>query len=122
VAQKKSAADGGSRTRREEANTGEELFAVLCEDALGRYLETLTECIAASCARASRASMAVNITVPPRRRLTIIPAVAGRMLATPWAKGRISVTVDLSITEKTKQPVCQVRGHQKIKDLEICAS
>jgi hypothetical protein len=31
-AQKKSAACGGSRKRRQEANTGEELFAVLCED------------------------------------------------------------------------------------------
>ena len=28
---KKSAAHGGSRLRRQEANTGEELFAVLCE-------------------------------------------------------------------------------------------
>jgi hypothetical protein len=29
--------------------------------------------------------------------LTIIPASAGRMLATPCAWGRISVTVDLAI-------------------------
>ena len=67
-------------------------------DLLGRYLETLTAWIAESWARASRASMGVNITLPPRRRLTIIPASAGRMLATPCAWGRISVTVDLAIT------------------------
>jgi hypothetical protein len=58
--------------------------------------------IAASCARASRASMGANITLPPRRRLTIIPAIAGRMLATPCAWGRISVTVDLAITKVDK--------------------
>jgi hypothetical protein len=34
VAEKKSAANGGSRARREEANTGEELFAVLFEVAV----------------------------------------------------------------------------------------
>jgi len=62
------------------------LFAVLYEAPLLRcYLETLTAWIAASCARASRASRGANITLPPRRRLTIIPAVAGRVLATPWA-------------------------------------
>jgi hypothetical protein len=66
------------------------------------YLETLTDWIATSCARASRASMVANITLPPRRRLTIIPAVAGRMLATPCAWGRISVTVDLAITGEDK--------------------
>ena len=43
--------------------------------------------------------MGANVTLPPRRRLTSIPAIAGRMLATPWAWGRISVTVDLAITE-----------------------
>ena len=64
----------------------------------GDYLETLTAWIALSWARASRASTGVNITLPPRRRLTIIPAIAGRMLATPCAWGRISVTVDLAIT------------------------
>jgi hypothetical protein len=62
------------------------------------YLETLTAWIAVSWARASRASTGVNITLPPRRRLTNIPAIAGRMLATPCAWGRISVTVDLAIT------------------------
>lgn len=66
------------------------------------YLEILTAWIAPSWARASRASMGVNITPPRRPRLTIIPAVAGRMLATPCAWGRISVTVDLDITIKDK--------------------
>jgi hypothetical protein len=42
--------------------------------------------------------MGANITLPPRRRLTNIPAIAGRMLATPCAWGRISVTVDLAFT------------------------
>ena len=46
--------------------------------------------------------MGANITLPPRRRLTIIPAIAGRMLATPCAWGRISVTVDLAITREDK--------------------
>jgi len=46
--------------------------------------------------------MGANITLPPRRRLTIIPAIAGRMLATPCAWGRISVTVDLAITDQDK--------------------
>jgi len=67
-------------------------------DLLGRYLETLTAWIAVSWALASRASTGANITLPPRRRLTNIPAMAGRMLATPCAWGRISVTVDLAIT------------------------
>ena len=80
----------------EEANTGEELFAFLAK--VERYLETLTAWIAVSWAFASRASMGANITLPPRRRLTIIPAIAGRVLATPCAWGRISVTVDLAIT------------------------
>ncbi len=85
--------------RRQEANTGEEVFAVLCEvSAFGRYLETLTAWIAVRWALAARASIVVNITRPSRRRLTIIPAIAGRMLATPCAWGRISVTVDLAIT------------------------
>jgi hypothetical protein len=97
--EKKSAADGGSRLRRQEANTGEELFAVLLRPFLTKdHLETLMAWIADSCARASRASMGANITLPPRRRLTSIPATAGRVLATPWAWGRISVTVDLVIT------------------------
>ena len=72
-----------------------------------RYLETLAEWIAVSWARASRASIGANITLPPRRRLTIIPASAGRMLATPCAWGRISVTVDLAITGWIKQRLCQ---------------
>jgi hypothetical protein len=42
--------------------------------------------------------MCVKLTLPPRRRRTIIPASAGRMLATPCALGRISVTVDRVIT------------------------
>jgi hypothetical protein len=46
--------------------------------------------------------MGANITLPPRRRLTSIPAIAGRMLATPCAWGRISVIVGLAITEKDK--------------------
>jgi hypothetical protein len=62
------------------------------------YLETLAAWIAVSWALASLASSAANVTVPPRRRLTIIPAMAGRVLATPCALGRISVTVDLAIT------------------------
>src|SRR5689334_24885166 len=82
----------------EEANTGEVLFAFLAE--VVAYLETLTAWSAVSWALASRASMGANITLPPRRRLTIIPAMAGRMLATPCAWGRISVTVDLAITGK----------------------
>jgi hypothetical protein len=69
---------------------------------LRRYLETLLAWIAASCARASRASMGAKLTLPPRRRRTIIPASAGRVLATPCAWGRISVTVDLAITNKNK--------------------
>jgi hypothetical protein len=46
--------------------------------------------------------MGANITPPSRPRLTIIPAVAERMLATPCAWGRISVTVDLAITSEDK--------------------
>ena len=111
VTEKKSAANGGRRARREEANTGEELFAVLVEATLWGYLEALTAWIAASCARASRASMGAKLTLPPRRRLTSIPAIAGRMLATPWAWGRISVTVDLAITRIYKAtPVPPERG------------
>ncbi len=62
------------------------------------YLETLTAWIALICARASRASTGANITLPARRRLIIIPASAGRVLAPPCAWGRIRVTVDLAIT------------------------
>ena len=53
--------------------------------------------------------MGANITLPPRRRLTIIPAIAGRMLATPCAWGRISVTVDLAITGEDKAMRVPVR-------------
>jgi hypothetical protein len=60
------------------------------------YLETLLACIAASWARASRASMGANITLPPRRRRTSIPASWARVLATPCAWGRISVTVEFA--------------------------
>jgi hypothetical protein len=82
-----------------KANTGEGLFAVRCEaNSFWNYLETLMAWIAASCARASRASMGAKVTLPPRRLRTSIPAIAGRMLATPCAWGRISVTVDLAIT------------------------
>src|SRR5207253_2806341 len=56
VAEKKSAANGGRRARRQEANTGEELFADRERQPVLDYLETLTAWIAASCARASRAS------------------------------------------------------------------
>jgi hypothetical protein len=66
------------------------------------YLEALTDWIAVSWARASRASIGAKLTLPPRRRLTNIPASAGRVLATPCAWGRISVTVDLSITDWSK--------------------
>jgi hypothetical protein len=75
--------------------------------------------IAESWARASRASMGANITLPPRRRFTIIPATAGRVLATPWAWGRISVTVDLVITCRTKQRACQRRTANEISGLGI---
>jgi len=86
-----------------------------------RYLETLTAWIAPSWARASRASMGVNITPPRRPRLTIIPAVAGRMLATPCAWGRISVTVDLDITNKDKAmrvPASKALANQWVSERE----
>lgn len=79
------------------------------------YLETLMAWIAASCARASRASMGAKVTLPPRRRLTSIPAIAGRTLATPCACGRINVTVDLAITswdEAMPVPARQHYGNQ----------
>ena len=64
------------------------------------YLETLAidGITAASWARARRASMGANITLPPRRRRTSIPASWGRVLAMPWASGRISVTVEFAFT------------------------
>jgi hypothetical protein len=61
--------------------------------------------------------MGANITLPPRRRLTSIPAIAGRMLATPCAWGRISVTVDLAITgnyEATAVPVFEGLENQGV--------
>jgi hypothetical protein len=61
--------------------------------------------------------MGANITLPPRRRRTIIPAIAGRMLATPCAWGRISVTVDLAITdqdEATPVPACDLQENQEL--------
>src|SRR4051812_3524851 len=66
------------------------------------YLETLLAWIAASWARASRASMGAKLTRPPRRRLISIPASSARSLAMPCALGRISVTVDLAITDWDK--------------------
>jgi hypothetical protein len=72
------------------------------EPSLERYLETRVGWIAASCARASRASMGAKLTLPPRRRLTRIPASCTRSLAMPCALGRISVTVDLAITDEDK--------------------
>jgi len=61
--------------------------------------------------------MGAKLTLPPRRRRTSIPATAGRMLATPCAWGRISVTVDLAITRDTKQRTCQRGLLSKIRDL-----
>jgi hypothetical protein len=120
--EKESAAYGGSRKRREEANTGEELFAVLERSLEPGYLETFVAEIAVSWARASRASMVANITLPPRRRRTIIPASCGRMLATPCAWGRISVTVDLGVTmenEATPVPRQDWLLHQGVSDCRI---
>ena len=94
--------------RRQEANTGEELFAVLLSPFLAKdYLETWMDrttlrFTAPIWARANRASMVANITLPPRCRRTIIPASCARVLATPCAWGRIRVTVDLAITDKDK--------------------
>jgi hypothetical protein len=96
--------------RREEANTGEELFAVLLRSLPGKsYLEILAADVtpsADSWARASRASMGANITLPPRRRRTSIPANCARVLATPCALGRIRVTVGFAFTGWIKQPPC----------------
>jgi hypothetical protein len=65
------------------------------------YLETVAirdVASAASWARANRASMGAKVTLPPRRRRTIIPASWARVLATPCALGRISVTVEFAFT------------------------
>jgi hypothetical protein len=51
--------------------------------------------------------MGAKLTLPPRRRRTIIPASWARVLATPCALGRISVTVEFAFTGYTKQPPCQ---------------
>jgi hypothetical protein len=77
----------------------------------------LTAWIAVSWARANRASMGAKLTLPPRRCRTIIPASVGRVLATPWAFGRISVTVDLVVTCRTKQRLCQVTIRREINNL-----
>jgi hypothetical protein len=84
---------------------------------LSRYLETFTAEIADSCARASRASMGANITLPPRRRRTSIPAIAGRVLATPCAWGRISVTVDLAITDEDEATAMPARDPEENQEL-----
>ena len=63
--------------------------------------------------------MGANVTLPPRRRLTSIPAIAGRMLATPWAWGSISVTVVLAITEQDKAthvPAAQCPKNQSLME------
>ena len=73
------------------------------------YLEALVAWIAASCARASRASTGAKITLPPRRRLMSIPAIKARSLAMPCALGRISVTVDLAITNRNKATAVPAR-------------
>jgi hypothetical protein len=77
------------------------------------YLETFWAEIAASCARASRASMGAKLTLPPRRRRTSIPATVGRVLETPWACGRISVTVDLAITSNEEATAVPTRRGQE---------
>jgi hypothetical protein len=65
--------------------------------------------------------MGAKLTRPPRRWRIIIPASAGRVLATPWAFGRISVTVDLVVTCRTKQRLCQPAIFLKISRLEKSA-
>jgi hypothetical protein len=62
--------------------------------------------------------MGANITLPPRRRRTIIPASWARVLATPCALGRISVTVEFAFTGYTKQPLCQHEVVFGINELE----
>jgi hypothetical protein len=58
--------------------------------------------------------MGAKLTLPPRRRRTSIPAMAGRMLATPWAWGRISVTVDLAITSQDE--ATRVPAHRSVEN------
>jgi hypothetical protein len=50
--------------------------------------------------------------------LTSIPAIAGRMLATPCAWGRISVTVEFAFTGYTKQWPCHRRVYSRINGLD----
>jgi hypothetical protein len=64
--------------------------------------------------------------------LTSIPAIAGRMLATPCAWGRIKVTVDLAITriyEATPVPAWEgqqnqvlIRPSDRMSGLEVTCS
>jgi hypothetical protein len=59
--------------------------------------------------------MGANITLPPRRRRTIIPASWARVLATPCALGRISVTVEFAFTgfdKATAVPAWGLLGNQ----------
>src|SRR5436190_2119799 len=71
------------------------------------------------------AAEVASITLPPRRRRTIIPAIAGRMLATPCAWGRISVTVDLAITGMNRAmavPARRLLQNQELMEArDICA-
>jgi hypothetical protein len=88
------------------------------------YLETLVAWIAASWARASRASMGAKLTLPPRRRLISIPASGARSLAMPCAWGRISVTVDLAITTMNKAmavPAAHCVQNQELRDCGAAA-
>jgi hypothetical protein len=62
--------------------------------------------------------MGAKITLPPRRRRTSIPAIAGRMLATPCAWGRIRVTVDLAITRIDKATAVPAGRASKNQGLE----
>jgi hypothetical protein len=84
----------GAKKRTPGKSCSQSLLRLAC----WRYLETLAAWIAVSWARASLASMGAKLTLPPRRCRTNIPASWGRVLATPWAFGRISVTVDLVVT------------------------
>jgi hypothetical protein len=114
-ASKEKRRDGGSRRGAKERTPGKS-----CSQFLSRsYLETLMAWIAASCARASRASIGAKVTLPPRRRRTSIPAIAGRTLATPCACGRMSVTVDLAITELDKATAVPARRIQENQVLEM---
>jgi hypothetical protein len=80
------------------------------EDGSELYLEIRRALMAANWARANRASMGANVTLPPRRRRTIIPASWARVLATPCALGRISVTVEFAFTSLDKATAVPARG------------